>query len=84
MLPNLEHLRLIRLRNLLKIVEGGLPEGGCLGKLKTIEVVDCRRLKTVISYALLCQVQNLEEIKVSDCRRMKCTIVRNVSDGLHR
>ncbi|GMY39758.1 disease resistance protein At4g27190-like [Fagus crenata] len=45
------------------IVEGGLPEGGCLGKLKTIEVVDCRRLKTVISYALLCQVQNLEEIK---------------------
>jgi disease resistance protein RPS2 len=84
MLPNLEHLRLIRLRNLLKIVEGGLPEGGCLGKLKTIEVVDCRRLKTVISYALLCQVQNLEEIKVSDCRRMKCIIVRNVSDGLLR
>ncbi|GMY39445.1 disease resistance protein At4g27190-like [Fagus crenata] len=63
MLPNLEHLRLTRLRNLLKIVEGGLPEGGCLGKLRTIEVVDCRRLKTVISYALLCQVQNLEEIK---------------------
>ncbi|GMY39447.1 disease resistance protein At4g27190-like, partial [Fagus crenata] len=65
-------------------VEGGLPEGGCLGKLKTIEVVDCRRLKTVISYALLCQVQNLEEIRVSDCRRMKCIIVRNVSDGLIR
>ncbi|GMY39452.1 disease resistance protein At4g27190-like [Fagus crenata] len=63
MLPNLEHLRFIRLRNLLKIVEGGILEGGCLGKLKTIEVVDCRRLKTVISYALLCQVQNLEEIK---------------------
>jgi disease resistance protein RPS2 len=84
MLPNLEHLRLIRLRNLLKIVEGGLPKGGCLGKLKTIDVVDCRRLKTVISYALLCQVQNLEEIKVSDCRRMKCIIVRNVSDGLIR
>ena len=56
----------------------------CLGRLKTMEVVYCRRLKTVISYTLLCQVQNLEEIKVRDCRRMKCIIVRNVSDGLLR
>lgn len=48
---------------------------GCLGRLKTIEVMGCRRLKTLISFALLRRVQNVEEIKVSDCRRMKQIIV---------
>ncbi|GMY39440.1 Glycosyltransferase, CAZy family GT8 [Fagus crenata] len=60
------------------IVEGGLPEGGCLGKLKTIEVVDCRRLKTVISYALLCQVQNLEEIKTICSRESAWPVLERI------
>ncbi|XP_050368361.1 disease resistance protein At4g27190-like [Argentina anserina] len=73
-LPNLQHLSLNRLNNLETMVDRILPRG-CLGKLKTIEVMGCGRLKTLISFPLLRRVQNVEEIKVSDCRRMKQIIV---------
>lgn len=74
MLPNLEHLVLNRLENLETILDGIVPKGGCLGKLKTMEVLYCPRLMTVISYSLLRQVQNIEEIKVSGCERIKCIV----------
>ncbi|KAK9906164.1 hypothetical protein M0R45_002824 [Rubus argutus] len=74
MLPNVEHLTLNCLNNLETMVDRIVPRG-CLGRLKTIEVMGCRRLKTLISLALLRRVQNVEEIKVSDCRRMKQIIV---------
>ncbi|KAF3453532.1 hypothetical protein FNV43_RR03972 [Rhamnella rubrinervis] len=69
-LPNLEHLTLSRLKTLRTILDGMVPRG-CLGRLKTIEVVGCPRLRNLISFALLRLVQNLEEIKVRDCRRMR-------------
>ena len=54
MLPNLEHLRLRRLKNLSAILEGIVPKRSCLGKLKTLEVVDCRRLENqLISFSFL-------------------------------
>lgn len=68
-LPNLEHLTLSHLKNLRTMLDGIVPRG-CIGRLKTIEVVGCPRLKNLISYALFRLVQNLEEIKVRDCRRM--------------
>ncbi|XP_004295790.1 PREDICTED: disease resistance protein At4g27190-like [Fragaria vesca subsp. vesca] len=73
-LPNLEHLTLNCLNNLDTMAERILPRG-CLGKLKTIKVMGCGRLKTLISFTFLRRVQNVEEIKVSDCRRMKQIIV---------
>ncbi|PRQ31597.1 putative P-loop containing nucleoside triphosphate hydrolase, leucine-rich repeat domain, L [Rosa chinensis] len=73
-LSNLEHLTLNCLNNLETMADRIVPRG-CLGKLKMIEVMGCRRLKTLISFTLLRRVQNVEEIKVSDCRRMKKIIV---------
>ncbi|XP_030522622.2 disease resistance protein At4g27190-like [Rhodamnia argentea] len=80
-LPNLENFTLSRLENLVKIVDGMLQEG-CLGKLRTIEVVDCPKLKKLISYALLCQLHNLNEIKIADCERMKVVISGNLPGGV--
>nr|XP_015897812.2 disease resistance protein At4g27190-like [Ziziphus jujuba var. spinosa] len=68
-LPNLEHLTLSHLKSLSTMLDG-MVQRGCLGRLKTIEVVGCPRLKKLISFALFRLVQNLEEIKVRDCRRM--------------
>ena len=68
-LPNLEHLTLSRLKNL-RVMLDGIVSRGCLGRLKTIEVVDCPRLKGLISFTLLRLLPNLEEINVSNCRRM--------------
>ncbi|KAF5727983.1 disease resistance family protein [Tripterygium wilfordii] len=82
MLPNLEFLTLSRLRNLENIVEGVVSKGGCLSRLKIIEVVNCPRLRNVISFAMLQQLQNLEEIKVGDCRRMKSLIAGKASDAV--
>ncbi|XP_065862254.1 disease resistance protein At4g27190 [Euphorbia lathyris] len=79
MFPNLEHLKLSGLRNLAKIMEGMVPKGGCLGKLKTIQVVNCRKLKILISFSLLRQLRKLEEIRVGDCRRIKCLVVAGAS-----
>ncbi|XVF77651.1 hypothetical protein PTKIN_Ptkin14bG0064300 [Pterospermum kingtungense] len=78
-LPNLEHLSLSRLENLKEILGGMVPRRGCLGSLKTIEVGDCKKLKSLIPFALLQQVKNLEEIKVKNCRKMKCIISGKVS-----
>ncbi|KAK9269457.1 hypothetical protein L1049_001231 [Liquidambar formosana] len=78
-LPNLEHLTLRRLRNLETLLDGAIPNGECLGRLRTIEVVDCPRLKNLMSYALLRRVKNLEEIRVSVCGRMKNIITGRVS-----
>ncbi|CAK9168700.1 unnamed protein product [Ilex paraguariensis] len=74
MLPNLKRLVINRLRNLETILDGMVPNRVSLGRLKTIEVVDCPRLKVVISYGLLQQIQNLEEIRhieVSNCPMLK-------------
>ncbi|KAL4353675.1 hypothetical protein GQ457_06G022240 [Hibiscus cannabinus] len=78
-LPNLEHLSLNRLENLGEILGGMVPRKGCLRWLKTIEVVDCKKLKTLISFALLQQVKHLEEIKVKNCRKMKYIMSGEVS-----
>ncbi|XVE50517.1 hypothetical protein DITRI_Ditri01bG0168500 [Diplodiscus trichospermus] len=78
-LPNLEQLSLSRLDNLEEILYGVVPRRGCLRWLKTIEVVECKKLKHLISFSLLKQVRNLEEIKVRNCRKMKCIILGDVS-----
>lgn len=75
MLPNLERLVLNRVGNLRSILKGIAPRVQCLGRLKTIVVVDWPRvIRILISYALLRQVQNLEEIRLSGCEGMKCII----------
>jgi len=82
MLPNLEHLKLRRLKNLSAILEGIVPKRGCLGMLKTLEVVDCGRLeKQLISFSFLRQLKNLEEIKVGECRRIKRLIAGSASNS---
>ncbi|MBA0742592.1 hypothetical protein Gogos_015634 [Gossypium gossypioides] len=78
-LPNLEHLSLNRLENLGEILGGMVPRKGCLKWLKTIEVVDCKKLRALISFALLQQVKNLEQIKVKNCSKMKYIIGGEVS-----
>ncbi|KAK3000552.1 hypothetical protein RJ639_020573 [Escallonia herrerae] len=79
LLPNLEHLVLRRLENLRTILDGMAPKG-CLGKLKTIEVEDCPRLRTVVTYGLLRRVQGLERIKASVCQRTRCIIKGGILD----
>ncbi|KAJ0100815.1 hypothetical protein Patl1_04362 [Pistacia atlantica] len=79
MLPNLESLTLMRLRNLGSILAGMTPRKGCLHRLRTIEVVDCPRLRNLVSFALIQEVQNLEEIRISDCGKMKSIFIGNVS-----
>ncbi|XP_030441837.2 disease resistance protein At4g27190-like [Syzygium oleosum] len=79
-LPNLENLTLSRLEKLVKIVDGMIPKG-CLDKLKTIEVVDCPKLKKLISYAFLRRLRNLNKIKIEDCERMKSVILGKLSGG---
>ncbi|KAJ0045606.1 hypothetical protein Pint_04269 [Pistacia integerrima] len=79
MLPNLESLTLMRLRNFGSILVGMTPRKGCLRRLRTIEVVDCPRLRNLVSFALIQEVQNLEEIRISDCGKMKSIFIGNVS-----
>lgn len=84
MLPDLEHLTLRRLRSLVHILEGMVAKRGCFGRLRALEVVNCPRLRNLISFALLQEVHNLEEIRVSDCRRMKCVFAGKVSNSMLR
>ncbi|KAI3753870.1 hypothetical protein L2E82_25934 [Cichorium intybus] len=74
MFPTLQHLVLEHLNNLETIVEGIHPRDICLSNLKTIQVLDCPKLKGTISYAMLRHVKKLEEIKVSGCKNMCCII----------
>ncbi|XP_023747963.1 disease resistance protein At4g27190 [Lactuca sativa] len=76
MFPNLQHLVLDHLKNLETIVEGILSRGICLSNLKTIQVLDCPKLKGTISYAMLRHVKKLEEIKVSGCENM-CRVIES-------
>ncbi|KAF8016369.1 hypothetical protein BT93_H1774 [Corymbia citriodora subsp. variegata] len=80
-LPNLENLTLSYLQNLVKIVDGMIPKG-CLGKLKTIEVVDCPRLRKLISYAFLRLLHNLNEIKIGGYDRIEGIISGKLSGGV--
>lgn len=79
MFPNLEHLTLDLLKNMEKIFDGTIPNDGCFGKLKTIEVVRCEKLENLIPFAFIQQCQSLEKINVSSCKRMKCIIAGRVS-----
>lgn len=81
MLPNLEHLKLSRLTNLATILEGMVPKGGCLSKLKTTEVVACQKMKNLVSFSLFRQLKILEEIRVGDCRKIKCLIAGMASNA---
>ncbi|KVI10357.1 Disease resistance protein [Cynara cardunculus var. scolymus] len=76
MFPNLQHLVLDHLKNLVTTVESILPRGKCLSNLKTIHVLDCPMLRGAISYAMLRHVGKLEEIKVSGCENM-CRIIES-------
>ncbi|KAI3768928.1 hypothetical protein L6452_00024 [Arctium lappa] len=76
MFPNLRHLVLDHLKNLVTTVESILPRGKCLSNLKTIHVLDCPMLGGAISYAMLRHVGKLEEIKVSGCKNM-CRIIES-------
>ncbi|KAI3509957.1 hypothetical protein L1887_25482 [Cichorium endivia] len=76
MFPTLQHLVLEHLNNLETIVEGIHPRDICLSNLKTIQVLDCPKLKGTISYAMLRHVKKLEEIKVSGCKNM-CRIIES-------
>ncbi|KAH7546634.1 hypothetical protein FEM48_Zijuj01G0221900 [Ziziphus jujuba var. spinosa] len=80
-LPNLEHLYLCHLQTLRTMLEGMVPRG-CLGRLKTIQVVSCPELRNLISFALLRLVQNLEEIKVRDCKKMRQIIAATDSSEM--
>ncbi|XP_050141135.1 uncharacterized protein LOC126617125 [Malus sylvestris] len=80
-LPNLEHLTLSHLDNLATLLDTIVPRG-CLKNLKTIQVVGCRLLKYLLSFAILRLVPNLEEIKVSDCRTMKQVITKTFPEML--
>ncbi|PON61479.1 LRR domain containing protein, partial [Parasponia andersonii] len=75
-LPNLERLTLSRLKNLKILLERISPRG-CLGRLKIIEVVDCPRLNSLISFALLRFVPNLEEINAVTWRGLEIIEVSN-------
>lgn len=77
-LPNLEHLGLSHLESLVKILDGMVPKGS-LGKLKTIKISNCRKLKKLASYALLRQIRNLEEVSISECEEMKFIFSAKVS-----
>ncbi|XP_031376375.1 disease resistance protein At4g27190-like [Punica granatum] len=77
-LTNLEHLGLYHLGNLEKILDGMVPKG-CFGKLKTIEISNCQKLKKLSSYALLRQIRNLQEVKISECEEMKFIFSAKVS-----
>lgn len=76
MFPNLRHLVLDHLKNLVTTVESILPRGKCLSNLKSIHVLDCPMLGGAISYAMLRHVGKLEEIKVSGCENM-CRIIES-------
>ncbi|PWA71514.1 NB-ARC domain-containing disease resistance protein [Artemisia annua] len=71
--PSLQNLVLDHLENL-DTISQLLSRGKCLGNLKTIQVLDCPKLKGTISYAMLRRVQKLEEIKVSGCKNMSYII----------
>nr|GEW01793.1 disease resistance protein At4g27190-like [Tanacetum cinerariifolium] len=70
---SLQNLVLDHLENLENISQL-LSRGKCLRNLKTIQVLECPKLKGAISYAMLRRVQKLEEIKVSGCKNMSCII----------
>ncbi|KAL9688140.1 hypothetical protein QQ045_032554 [Rhodiola kirilowii] len=71
MLPNLEHLKLIRLQNLETILSGTVRVGGIFKLLRTLKVVECHKLKNLVSYSLLLHLQSIERITVSDCRHLE-------------
>ncbi|KAK1261221.1 Disease resistance protein [Acorus gramineus] len=80
-LPNLEKLELLRLSNLEYILEGMIPDGESLRKLRIIDVDTCNALQCLITPALLPHVQSLEQITVVSCSRMSVLIpTENVAE----
>ncbi|KAK1261226.1 Disease resistance protein [Acorus gramineus] len=78
-LPNLEELNLASLQNLEYIVEGMIPDGESLTKLRTIDVTRCDALQCLFTSALLPHVQSLEEINLSYCSGMSVLIPTEVN-----
>ncbi|KAK1260547.1 Disease resistance protein [Acorus gramineus] len=78
-LPNLEVLELYGLPNLEYIVEGMIPDGESLTKLRTILVIQCDALQCLFTSALLPHVQSLEEIKLIYCSGMSVLIPTEVN-----
>ncbi|XP_010250007.1 PREDICTED: disease resistance protein At4g27190-like isoform X2 [Nelumbo nucifera] len=70
-LSSLEELNLYHMQNLEGVWEGMVPDGDNLRNIKKIKVHECPRLKSLISYALLQQLENLREIEVTFCYSME-------------
>ncbi|CAM8921574.1 unnamed protein product [Rhodiola kirilowii] len=78
MVPNLEHLKLIRLQNLETILSGTVRVGGIFKLLRTLKVVECHKLKNLVSYSFLLHLQSIERITVSDCRHLESVFAGRV------
>ncbi|KAK1261222.1 Disease resistance protein [Acorus gramineus] len=78
-LPNLEELNLGILQNLEYIVEGMIPDGESLTKLRIISVLFCPALQCLFTSALLPHVQSLEKIKLFSCSGMSVLIPTEVN-----
>ncbi|KAK1318534.1 Disease resistance protein [Acorus calamus] len=78
-LPNLEELRLSELPNLKYILEGMIPDGESLRKLRTVYVMNCDALQCLITPALLPHVQSLEQILVQCCYEVRVFIPAEVN-----
>ncbi|KAK1283278.1 Disease resistance protein [Acorus calamus] len=80
-LPDLEELELYGLPNLKYIVEGTIPDGESLTKLRTIEVACCDALQCLFTSALLPHVQSLEQITVTSCSGMSVLLPTEVNEA---
>lgn len=77
--PSLESLYLNKMSDLENICDGKLTAGS-FGKLKSITVINCDRLKNLFPFFI---VKQLEEIEVTECNMMEEIVTCGKEDEAH-
>lgn len=77
--PSLESLHLNKMSDLVNICEGKLTTGS-FGKLRSISVINCDRLKSLFPFFI---AKQLEDIEVTECEMMEDIVTRVEEDEIH-